>query len=235
MIDSARAAVIHARSPQSPYSALKLPVTLATSRPLLPSPALVDMRAMVDSGASCCFIHPQFVAEQGITTVRKRHPMRLRTIDNSEIRLGLITDEVHLRVTIGEHTKMLVLDVVDIGDDNFILGMSWLRTHNPGVDWSCSTVRFESAYCWQSCMPPGRAAWARQLVPKEHCWGLKLAKTRWTKFWCRQKRAAVKAACAKIKEALESTGDGGEAYLEQRWDLELVRSTGGPCLVPVGV
>ncbi|KAF9552881.1 hypothetical protein CPC08DRAFT_607681, partial [Agrocybe pediades] len=58
---------------------------------------------MLDSGASCCFINPRFVALHTLLAVPKKRPLRLRTIDNSDIKSGLITHEVHLRLTIGDH------------------------------------------------------------------------------------------------------------------------------------
>lgn len=128
------AAVIHAHSPRSPYSTLELPVTLRTQLPSTSTPLIIDTRAMVDLGASCCFINQCFVTEQGLPVICKGHPMRLWTIDNSEIWSGLITEEVHLRVVLGDHTETLVFDVADIGDDNLILGVNWLCLHNLSID-----------------------------------------------------------------------------------------------------
>ncbi|KAH0583100.1 hypothetical protein H2248_010986 [Termitomyces sp. 'cryptogamus'] len=82
------------------------------------------MRAMVDSGASCCFVNQRFVREQQLLTVSKRRPVRLHTIDNTEVKSGLIREEVHLRLVIGPHKEMVVFDVADIGDDNLILGVN---------------------------------------------------------------------------------------------------------------
>lgn len=102
--------MIHARSPPSPFLALELPVTLRIHNSAA-SPCIIDTRTMVDSGARCRFINPQFVTEQAIPTVCKKKPMHLRTIDNSEIRSGLILEEVHLRMVLGEHAETLVFDV----------------------------------------------------------------------------------------------------------------------------
>lgn len=157
-----RIAVIHARSPRSPYSALELHVTLQVHDPTLATnPLLLRLivtRAMLDSGASCCFIHPRFVKEQGLLTIKKKHPLRLRTIDNSDVKSGLITHEVHLRVVIGDHSETLVFDVADIGDDNLILGINWLRRHDPSIGWQRSTISFDSQHCKESCLPKVAAA-----------------------------------------------------------------------------
>ena len=78
--------------------------------------------------------------------------MQLQTINNSHIRSGLIREEVHLEVVMGEHTEALVLNVANIGDDNVILGINWLRCHNLTVDWECTTVDFASTWCRERCL-----------------------------------------------------------------------------------
>lgn len=149
-----RGAVIHARSPRSPFSAFEIPVTLQVHTPATTlSPIIIDTRAMLDSGASCCFVHPRFVKEHNLPTIQKKRSVRLRTIDNSDIKSGLITHEVPLRVVIDNHSETLVFSVTDIGDDNLILGINWLRHHNPLVDWSHSTISFNSTFCKESCIP----------------------------------------------------------------------------------
>ena len=143
---------MHARSPHSPCSALELLVTLCIQTLDPTASRVVDTCAMVDSGASCCFVNLHFVAGLDLPTVQKRRPMRLRTIDNSEICSGLITEEVHLRVVLEEHVETVVFDVADIGDDNLILGVNWLRRHNPSIDWERSTVQFNSPFCRATCL-----------------------------------------------------------------------------------
>ncbi|KZP13395.1 hypothetical protein FIBSPDRAFT_685117, partial [Athelia psychrophila] len=68
-----------------------------------------------------------FVASNNLSTVPLRKPLRMLTINNSDISSGLITRKVTLRVSIDDHSEDLALLVTDIGDDNIILGMNWLR------------------------------------------------------------------------------------------------------------
>ncbi|VDC04626.1 unnamed protein product [Peniophora sp. CBMAI 1063] len=108
---------------------------------------------MLDSGASSPFINSRFALEQKLTLTRKKSPLRLRTIDNSPIKSGLVTHEVSLQMSIGEHSERITCDVADIGDDNIILGISWLRQHNPHIDWARSSITFTSPYCAAHCLP----------------------------------------------------------------------------------
>ncbi len=124
---------------------------------------------MLDCGASCCFINPRFVGEQNLLQIKKKHSLRLRTVDNSEVKSGLMTHEVHLRIFLGDHEEVLNFDVADIGDDNLILGLNWLRKHNPTIDWHQSSVEFLSKFCQEKCLPkpviPVLEAAARKAVP----------------------------------------------------------------------
>ena len=99
------------------------------------------------------------MTEQQILTVLKKRPVQLQTINNSDICSGLIREEVHLEVVMGEHVETLVLDVADIGDDNMILGINWLRRHNPVVDWERATVDFTSTWCEGRCLARGKGGW----------------------------------------------------------------------------
>jgi hypothetical protein len=63
-----------------------------------------------------------------------------------------------LRVVADDHSETLVFDVADIGDDNLILGVNWLRRHNPLIDWARSTLAFDSELCQESCLPKVVAA-----------------------------------------------------------------------------
>lgn len=164
-----RVAVIHARSPRSPFSAFEVPVTLKVHDPAIASQTrLIDTRAMLDSGANICLIHPRFVREQSLPTIAKSRAVRLRTIDNSDVKSGLITHEVHLRVFVGDHEEDLVFDVAAIGDDNLILGINWLRRHNPTVDWERSTLDFSSPHCALHCLPKTMSSTPSRPSNKHH-------------------------------------------------------------------
>lgn len=146
-----QAAVIYMRRPRSDHAALELPVTLHIPGQLWEE--VVAMQAIVDLGASCCFVNQRFVHELGLLAISKKHPMCLCTIDNSEIKSGLLTHEVHLKLMVGDHKEALVFDVANIGNNSLILGVDWLQHHNPTIDWDQSTINFASTHCKRSCLP----------------------------------------------------------------------------------
>lgn len=108
---------------------------------------------MLDSGASVSLINPRFVKANSLPMVLRSKPLRLKTIDNTDVSSGLITHEVTLCMIIDDHVEDKTFLVADIGDDNIILGIDWLRHHNPPIDWEQFSVSFTSAHCVSTCLP----------------------------------------------------------------------------------
>jgi hypothetical protein len=93
------------------------------------------LRAMVDSGVTGNFIDSKVASENGFRLFRKKEPYRLTVVDGEAIgsNKGMVThetDELEIRTTRG-YTKDITFDVVTIGYHAVILGMPWLKLHNP--------------------------------------------------------------------------------------------------------
>ena len=131
---------------QRPESHIVIPVQLSQKE------ITVTPSALIDSGATASFIHPRLVQEQGLVTCKKEIPMTLRVIDGRDISSGKVDKEVRLRMKIGSHQEEITLDVADIGNHPLILGIPWLKTHNPTIDWPTHRVSFTSPLCAQTCL-----------------------------------------------------------------------------------
>lgn len=99
---------------------------------------------MIDSGATGNFIHPVIVSDFGFVTTPKQIIRPLHTVDGSPIQGGSVTHEVRLRLDIDGHTEDISLDVANIRDNDIILGLPWLKRHNPIIDWEHHQVHFQS-------------------------------------------------------------------------------------------
>ena len=95
---------------------------------------------MLDSGASGTFINSRYVSRHGLQTRDLVIPILLRNADNSPNAIGRITKEVVLNVEMKGHLEQLTMAVADIGDDDIIMGIDWLRHHNPTIDWTNDVV-----------------------------------------------------------------------------------------------
>src|ERR1700749_2478413 len=202
-------------------SPIEIPVTLKVqNKAILVTAHIIDTRTLIDSGAYGPLISLRFVKEQGLPLVRKARPLTLRTIDDSPVKGGKVTHEVHIRMEVGQHHEVITLDVADIGHDNIILGISWLRQHNPRIDWARSTLVFDSDYGKTWCSPPspvstptrekdpppekGEAAWRRKAIqqaPPGHFAHLKAIRTAQTP-WYRSARVAALQEAAPVLHKL---------------------------------
>ena len=125
--------------------------------------------AMLDSGASTIFINSAFVKKHNVTTARLDAAIPLRNADGSQNAIGHITHEARLLMTMGDHSEEIVAAVANTGDDDIILGIDWLRHHNPEIDWEEGLVHFTR--CPSSCRDevptvarPARAAKAQAIT-----------------------------------------------------------------------
>uniref|UniRef100_A0A8C5R0W1 ribonuclease H n=1 Tax=Leptobrachium leishanense TaxID=445787 RepID=A0A8C5R0W1_9ANUR len=114
----------------------------------------VDLNAIIDSGASNSFFDLSLATSLAVPTQLKKKPVPLHMVDGSTLRTGPVTHEtILLKLLIGtKHQESLQWDIVPSPLFPIVLGLPWLRTHNPYIDWSSNTVSFPSCHCRVHCM-----------------------------------------------------------------------------------
>ena len=100
-------------------------------------------QAMIDSGASTSFLNWRFVKRNNVTTQKLNTPIPLRNADDSENAMGAITHTAQLQLIIGQHHEMINFVITDIGTDEVIMGIDWLRYHNPDINWREGQIHFK--------------------------------------------------------------------------------------------
>jgi len=96
----------------------------------------VDQKALLDSGATECFVHPQVVTRLALPTQKLEQPRNVRNVDGTTNKAGQITEAVDL-VTRHRGTSIThVFFIADIGPDDFILGYPFLEASAPVVNWA---------------------------------------------------------------------------------------------------
>ena len=96
--------------------------------------------ALLDSGAENCYVHSAYVDEHQLLPSILPHPIGVYNADGSLNSNGSITHFVDLIVRKEDHTELLRFYVTNLGSVDLILGHSWLKYHNPDVDWRKSVV-----------------------------------------------------------------------------------------------
>ncbi|SGZ26524.1 BQ5605_C024g09932 [Microbotryum silenes-dioicae] len=110
-----------------------------------------------------------FVHDNHLQLIAHPTPIPLYVIDGRPIQSGNITHFVHLEVQFNGHTQSLRADVTQLGTYPLVLGMPWLRLHNPIIDWKRNTL----VYSCQSCalghtQPINVSIEGAPLVPLDH-------------------------------------------------------------------
>jgi len=94
----------------------------------------VDQKALLDSGATECFIHPRKVKQLGIKTKKLQTPRSIRNVDGTPNKAGKITGAAEFVTDhIGTKTRHIFF-IADIGPDDYILGFPFLEANEPTVD-----------------------------------------------------------------------------------------------------
>jgi hypothetical protein len=107
-----------------------------------------QVSTLVDSGATSSFIDQTFVAQHNILVVKKLTPVPVEVIDGRTIASGAITHETTLlELCIGTHTEKIVLNIISTPHHPIILGLPWLKAHNPIIDWRSRTLTFSAQRC----------------------------------------------------------------------------------------
>lgn len=100
-----------------------------------------QVNPMVDCGATGLFLDAPFVQRNRIPTFPLRHPITLQNIDGSPNTAGNLTHFARLELTVDNHTAWTDFLVTNLGGEDIILGLPWLRHLNPSIDWQLGTLR----------------------------------------------------------------------------------------------
>src|SRR6266702_3821555 len=113
---------------------MRIPISIRTSS------AMADIKGLVDSRATDCFMSPTIVKRMGLGKQPLEKPQRIWNIDNTENKDGSITHFVDLQVqTQGIHRTMRFL-ITNIGNEDVVLGYPWLATYEPKFNWKYATI-----------------------------------------------------------------------------------------------
>ena len=109
----------------------------------------IKVDALLDSGTTGCFIDRSWALERRIELKPLKNPIPVLNVDGTRNQAGNITHFVSVIIKIGKHAEKLWCAVTCLGKTPLILGHTWLRKHNPDVDWSSEKITLNK--CPQEC------------------------------------------------------------------------------------
>ena len=97
--------------------------------------------ALLDSGANAIFIDKTWAEKHKVPLTPLQNPIPVYNVDGTWNSAGSITHTAELIVEFQGHCEKITAEVMDLGKNSFILGFSWLKCHNPDIDWTKGTVK----------------------------------------------------------------------------------------------
>jgi len=101
----------------------------------------VVTEALLDSGATGLVISEEFARRYKFRRTKLERPVYVRNMDGTLNYVEPIVDIVEVEIFFKEHKKRTLIDIIGGQKWSVILGMSWLRCHNPEIDWKTGEVK----------------------------------------------------------------------------------------------
>ena len=76
-------------------------------------------------------------------------PVPIRNVDGTPNEAGEVWEVVDLILHYEDHTEWALFAVTSLSKQDVILGYTWLKEHNPEVDWSTGQVKMSQ--CKSQC------------------------------------------------------------------------------------
>src|SRR6267154_4370145 len=100
----------------------------------------VEESALLDSGATECFINPKLVKKHLIKTTELVKPQIVRNVDRTINQTGRVSEAAELMVQYQEHVTLHHFLVANIREDGLILRYPFFKAANPVIDWPNGVV-----------------------------------------------------------------------------------------------
>ncbi|KAI5114635.1 hypothetical protein M0805_007541, partial [Coniferiporia weirii] len=113
---------------------MKIPITMTVHN------QNVSTNALIDSGAEGKFIDTKFVIKHRIPTKALANPIHVRNVDCTPNQHGTITRFTWRLIKIGGRSITTTFLVTSLGKEDIILGLPWLKRHNPAINWTTGTI-----------------------------------------------------------------------------------------------
>ena len=112
----------------------------------------LPLKVLVDSGADDNFIVSDLCSQANLPTETLPEPRSVFGL-NGQV-LACVTHRtapLSLQLS-GNHHEVISLFVIPSSTCPIVLGLPWLKLHNPQIDWSCSCITNWSTFCHSHCL-----------------------------------------------------------------------------------
>jgi hypothetical protein len=128
-----------------------LPVILKLESKTLPTYAITNTRIEKKG-----FVNQSWAANHELPLKKLKKPFGLKMFDGRDAESGIITHYVKTRLRTENHCEKIKLFVTQLAHYSVILGMPWLKKHDPKIGFASHTFTFDSEYCRKHYNTPAR-------------------------------------------------------------------------------
>ncbi|XP_057708757.1 uncharacterized protein tanc1b isoform X4 [Corythoichthys intestinalis] len=108
--------------------------------------------ALVDSGADDCFIDRSVVDALKCPLIKLARPKKVLDLDGRPLAdVRFITPPLKTKLS-GNHFEIRSFLVMPCKSAPVVLGLPWLKVHNPNIDWAKTQVVTWSSFCYAHCL-----------------------------------------------------------------------------------
>jgi hypothetical protein len=135
-----------------------------------------NQQALLDSGATENFLHPELIKQTGLKTRTLTRPKKMRNVDGTLNGGKTIDQYVQMNIRHNGRTSLQTFFVAELGEDRAILGYPFLEAFEPKVDWKNATLPGPTIVSAQKQYEPlldghPQTGWQEQLEePTDEVW-----------------------------------------------------------------
>jgi hypothetical protein len=118
----------------TPQSML-LPVAIGTKKQTIKTQALLDCGALGE------FMDSEFAKLHNIPLIKLSKPQITRNADGTQNEQGVVMHKAIINLRVNGKEDLMTFFITGLGKDNIILGLTWLRKHNPIINWKEETLQ----------------------------------------------------------------------------------------------
>ncbi|CAG8755553.1 572_t:CDS:2, partial [Cetraspora pellucida] len=136
----------HNKNPQNLTHHILIDTLVITVSIQLPDKSMFLVNALIDSGASACFLDYMLAYQYNLPIRRKKTPLLVEVIDGREISSGAVIYETEpLMVRYQDHCEEITFNLIQKPHLQAILELLWLAYHNSNINWHERTLKFPDA------------------------------------------------------------------------------------------
>jgi len=103
-----------------------------------------NAKALLDSGAEGIYINANYVKKHQLSLQDLRILIYPHNIDRTPNKNGAICHAAILQMEMGnDHKERIMFLVMDTGNHDILLGMDWVKAHNPNIDWARNVIHMD--------------------------------------------------------------------------------------------